>query len=152
MGSVERVREYLKRVSLDHDFRELGSSTKSSSLAASALGCTVSEIAKSVVFTGAGTFVVVISGDKRVDLAKLDAVSGGALRVASPEEVREATGYPIGGVPPFPHGEGIKVLADRSILRFGHVWAAAGAPNAVFRADTRVLLGLIGSEPADLAA
>jgi len=132
--------------------REFGESTKNSELAAQALGCSVAEIAKSVVFVGAATVVVIISGDKRVDAEKLSAVCGGSVRVAKPDEVRERTGYPIGGVPPFPHSEGVSVLPDSSVTRFEHVWAAGGTPNAVFRIGTSDLVRLVGKGPFELAA
>ena len=109
-GSVERVRTHLKSLRLEVEFMEFDASTKSSALAAQALGCSVAEIAKSVVFKGRRTAVVVISGEKRVDPAKLWAHEGAPVAIATPDEVRETTGYPIGGVPPFPHSVDVRVL------------------------------------------
>lgn len=134
-----------------YDLREFDESTTSSALAARALGCTVGEIAKSVVFVGSKTAVVIISGDRRVGSTKLLKVMGTELRIARPDEVKDRTGFPIGGVPPFPHGEGIAVLADASLTRFSHVWAAAGTPNSVFRMATPDLLRLLNSVPVDVA-
>jgi prolyl-tRNA editing enzyme YbaK/EbsC (Cys-tRNA(Pro) deacylase) len=134
------------------EVREFDESTRNSELAAQALGCTVPEIAKSVVFVGKSTAVVVISGDKRVDAAKLSKLIGEEVRVARPDEVRERTGFPIGGVPPFPHVEGVEVYPDASLARFQHVWAAGGTPNAVFRIGTSDLLRLVGRGPFELAA
>ncbi|MDV3277361.1 MAG: YbaK/EbsC family protein [Nitrososphaerales archaeon] len=151
-GSVERVRLHLESLGIDVEFRELSMSTKSSALAAQALGCTVAEIAKSVVFKGRGTVVVVISGDRRVDAVKLSQLKGGDVAVATPDEVREETGYPIGGVPPFPHRKEITVLADSSLLRFEWVWTAGGAPNAVFRIRTEDLLKAVGGTSVAVAA
>jgi prolyl-tRNA editing enzyme YbaK/EbsC (Cys-tRNA(Pro) deacylase) len=151
LGSRERVSEYLSRSGVRFELREFDESTKNSALAALALGCSVAEIAKSVVFVGEKTAVVIISGDKRVDGGKLAKVTGTELRIAKPEEVRDRTGFPIGGVPPFPHGERVTVLADSSITRFGHVWAAAGTPNSVFGIETPDLLRLLGTVPVDLA-
>ncbi|HUI23322.1 MAG TPA: YbaK/EbsC family protein [Nitrososphaerales archaeon] len=74
---------------------------------------------------------------------------GTELRIARPDEVKDRTGFPIGGVPPFPHGEGIAVLADASLTRFSHVWA--GTPNSVFRMATPDLLRLLNSVPVDVA-
>ncbi len=152
MGSRERVSDFLSKSGAEFELREFGESTKNSELAAKALGCTVAEIAKSVVFVGAKTAVVVISGDRRVDWAKLARATGEEMRIARPDEVRERTGFPIGGVPPFPHTEGVVVLADLSLTRFGRVWAAAGAPNSVFRIGTPELLRLLGRPPVDVAA
>ncbi len=131
--------------------REFDESTKSSALAAQVLGCSVAEIAKSVVFTGKSAYVVVISGDKKVDPLRLTKVVGETVRIARPDEVRDMTGYPIGGVPPFPHREGVEVLPDSSLNRFGEVWAAAGAPNVVIRVATSDLLHLVGKGPFGLA-
>ena len=151
MGSRERVAEYLSRSGIEFELRDFGESTKNSIFAAQALGCTVAEIAKSVVFVGQKTAVVIISGDRRVDQGKLARATGEALSIATPDDVRGRTGYPIGGVPPFPHNPGIAVLPDASLERFGHVWAAAGTPNSVFRIGTRDLIRLVGCSPFDLA-
>ena len=151
MGSRELVAEYLSKAGVPHELREFGASTKNSALAAGALGCSVAEIAKSVVFVGGGAAVVVISGDKRVDREKLQRALGEPARVATPEEVRRLTGFPVGGVPPFPHREGVRVLPDASLSRFGQVWAAAGTPNAVFRIGSADLLRLAGAGPFELS-
>jgi prolyl-tRNA editing enzyme YbaK/EbsC (Cys-tRNA(Pro) deacylase) len=149
LGSRERVVEFLSRSGVRYEVREFDESTKSSALAAKALGCTVGEIAKSVVFVGDRTSVVIASGDKRVSLAKLNDIAG-VSRIASPEEVRDKTGYPIGGVPPFPHADGVLVLADLSLTRFASVWAAAGGPNSVFKVGTEDLLRLLGGGQVDV--
>ncbi len=150
-GSVERVRSHLASIGAEVDFREFDISTRSSALAAEALGCSVAEIAKSVVFKGEGAQVVVISGDKRVDVRRLSAVAGQSVSFATPEEVRSLTGYPIGGVPPFPHKEGVTVLADSSLQRFEYVWAAGGAPNVVFKVKVDELFRALGKEPIEVA-
>jgi len=146
------VRSYLTGCGLAVDFREFESSTRNSALAAEALGCRVAEIAKSVVFDSDGAVVVVISGDKRVDTRKLSALTGHRAEVASPDYVRSETGYPIGGVPPFPHSEGVRVLCDASLGRFEQVWAAGGAPNVVFKISAGELVGRVGSGLVDVAA
>ena len=151
LGSVERVKRHLASLNLEVEVREFDSSTKSSALAAEALGCTVAEIAKSVVFTTGGAVVVVLSGDKRVDTRRLSEFTGGRVTVATPDEVRTMTGYPIGGVPPFPHTSGVRVLCDASLLRFEKVWAAGGAPNVVFRINPRDLVENAGGTTLDVA-
>lgn len=151
-SSKERVAEFLKSTGLPLEIREFDVSTKNSFLAAQALGCTVAEIAKSVVFMGDGAKVVVLSGDRRVDAVKLSSAVGAPVVLATPDQVREYTGFPIGGVPPFPHEEGVKVLADASLMRFESVWAAGGAPNVVFRVATRSLFQVLGSEPVDVSS
>ena len=151
MGSRERVAEYISKSGLKVEMREFDGSTSSSALAARALGCSVAEIAKSVVFVGVGTAVVIISGDRKVDAEKLAKETGEKMRIATPAEVKERTGFPIGGVPPFPHGAGIAVYPDLSLERFGAVWAAAGTPNAVFRIGASDLIAHLGRGPFDLA-
>jgi len=151
VGSRERVAEFLSRSGAGFEFREFGKSTKNSALAAEALGCTVAEIAKSVVFVGDNPVVVVISGDKKVDSSKLATTLGETLRIASPDEVRKMTGFPIGGVPPFPHDKGVNVLPDSSLTRFRTVWAAGGTPNAVFRIGVTDLLRLLGKGVYELS-
>jgi prolyl-tRNA editing enzyme YbaK/EbsC (Cys-tRNA(Pro) deacylase) len=151
MGSRERVAEYLSKSGLKVEMRVFDESTRNSALAAQALGCTVAEIAKSVVFVGMGTAVVIVSGDMKVDTTKLTRETGEEMRIATPVEVKERTGFPIGGVAPFPHNEGVLVFPDVSLGRFNQVWAAAGTPNAVFRIGVSDLLGHLGRGPFDLA-
>jgi prolyl-tRNA editing enzyme YbaK/EbsC (Cys-tRNA(Pro) deacylase) len=151
MGSRERVSEYLSKSGVSYQFREFDATTRNSALAAQALGCTVSEIAKSVVFVGGTTTVVIVSGDRRVDLASLATLLGEPMKVATPDEVRKRTGFPIGGVPPFPHDPGVAVLPDASLTRFAQVWAAAGTPNAVFRIAPSDLVRLVGRGPYELS-
>lgn len=144
MGRRETVEGYLSKSGLNVELRVFGESTKSSMLAAQALGCTMAEIAKGVVFVGKGTAVVIISGDKKVDPLKLAREAGEMMRVATPAEVEERTGFPIGGVPPFSHREGVLAYPDVSLTRFREVWAAPGTPNAVFRVGSSDLVGHIG--------
>ena len=151
VGSVERVTAHVRDIGLDVQFRSFDVSTKSSALAAQALGCTVAEIAKSVVFRGKRAVVVVISGDRRVDQSRLSAVEGSPVAMATPSEVRGMTGYPIGGVPPFPHAPEVGVLVDSSVTRFDSVWAAGGAPNAVFRLKSKDLLRILGGSPVQVS-
>jgi len=119
-------------------------------MAADALGCTVPEIAKSIVFTdGERAYVVVISGDKRVDSGKLGTLVGAKVKIGDADTVRRLTGYVIGGVPPFPHGEDVHVMLDRSLERFSHVWAAGGAPNSVINFSLEQLHRVLGSGTVD---
>ncbi len=121
-GSREAVEGYLGRTGVSFEVREFLGSTRSSVLAARELGCGVEQIAKSVVFTGRATVVAVLSGDRKVDAPKLEKVARGPVRVATPHEVRGSTGYPVGGVPPFPHRRGVAVIPDVSLTRFEEVW------------------------------
>ncbi len=147
-----RVREFVDKNHLDVKLVEFDESTKSSALAAEALGCSVAEIAKTVVFVGFATVVVVTSGDRRVDIKKLSRLLGGELRMASANEVRDHTGYVAGGVPPFPHFPTVRVFPETSLRRFKKVWAAGGEQNAVFQISVDELVRMIGSEEIDVAS
>ncbi|MFP3950708.1 MAG: YbaK/EbsC family protein [Candidatus Bathyarchaeia archaeon] len=118
MRGRERVSAFLDRNFIDTRKVVLDKSTGTSRMAAEALGCEVKEIAKSIVFTNGSAHVVVIFGDKRVDTRKLARYVGHEVRIAEADIVRERTGYVIGGVPPFPHWENVRVILDESLRRF----------------------------------
>jgi prolyl-tRNA editing enzyme YbaK/EbsC (Cys-tRNA(Pro) deacylase) len=151
LSGVQRVRDFIATRGIEAELRELDKSTRTSTLAAEALGCTVAEIAKSVVFIGRSVYVVVTSGDMKVNEGRLSKNVGEPVELASPGTVIEKTGYPVGGVPPFPHMDGVSVLPDVSVSRFERVWAAAGAPNAVFRIRTSELFKVLGTGPVDVS-
>jgi len=147
----KRVSAYLAERGIEARVVTLDESTRTSQLAADALGCTVAEIAKSIVFrAGDGAVVVVISGDRRVDAKKVSAQMGVKMGNADADAVKALTGYVIGGVPPFPHDAGVKVLLDGSLTRFERVWAAAGTPNSVMNLAVEQLRGIVG-DPVDVA-
>ncbi len=132
---------------------EFEASTRTSQEAAAAIGCTVAEIAKSLIFRSAdGRAVLVIaSGVNRVDEKKVRALLGQKIERADADFVREATGYAIGGVPPVGHATAPIVLIDDDLQRFAFVWAAAGTPNAVFRIVPADLIRLTQGQVADIA-
>jgi len=113
----------------------------------------VGQIVKSLVFRAANeTLVVLCSGAARVDEAKLASASGAtALRRATANEAKDATGYAIGGVPPFAHATPCRVFCDRGLLAFDEVWAASGLPDAVFSIRPADLVRLAGASLADIA-
>jgi prolyl-tRNA editing enzyme YbaK/EbsC (Cys-tRNA(Pro) deacylase) len=121
--------------------------------AARAVGCEVGQIVKSLVFVAAGRPVVaLVSGANRLDEGRLAAVAGTPVAKADAALAREATGYSIGGVPPFGHATQVPVFMDRDL--FGHtvVWAAAGRPDSVFEIAPERLRELSQAEIADLKA
>ncbi|HEX9476779.1 MAG TPA: YbaK/EbsC family protein, partial [Candidatus Dormibacteraeota bacterium] len=104
--------------------------------AARAVGCDVGQIVKSLVFLAAGRPVVaLVSGANRLDESRLGAVAGEPVTKADAEVARVATGYAIGGVPPFGHEGDVPVFMDRDLLGHEVVWAAAGRPDSVFEID-----------------
>jgi len=149
--AVERFeREALDR-GLSIEVREFPQGTKTAEAAARAVGCEVGQIVKSLVFAADGTpFVALTSGANRADTSRLAEVLGvSEVRRASPEEAREATGFAIGGTPPFGYPGPVRVLMDRDLLGYEVVWAAAGTPQAVFPIRPDDLLRASGAEPAD---
>ena len=132
---------------------EFDASTRTSEDAAAAIGCTVAEIAKSLVFKAASgrPVLVIASGTNRVDEKKVRALLGEKIARADADFVREATGYAIGGVPPLAHATAPVVLIDGDLEAFETIWAAAGTPNAVFRLTPADLVRLTGGQVADVA-
>ncbi len=133
---------------------EFEASTRTSKNAATALGCSVAEIAKSLIFKAADgrPVLVIASGVNRVDEAKLRALLGQDIGRADADFVRSSTGFAIGGVPPLGHASEPIVLIDSDLMQFASLWAAAGTPNAVFKLTPADLLQLTGGRVADLAA
>ena len=129
---------------------EFDASTRTADEAAAAIGCTVAEIAKSLVFRSASgrSVLVVASGVNRVDEKKVAALIGERIGRADADFVREATGFSIGGVPPVGHAIAPIVLIDETLMEFEAIWAAAGTPNAVFRLTPAELLALTGGTRA----
>jgi prolyl-tRNA editing enzyme YbaK/EbsC (Cys-tRNA(Pro) deacylase) len=128
-----------RSLGLDVRVQRLESSARTVSDAASAVGCHEAEIAKSIVFIADGDPVVcVASGRHRIDADKLaEALDCAEVRQAAADEVRAATGFAIGGVPPFGHD--LPVILDEELLVHERVWAAAGDPNSLFAVDPREL-------------
>jgi prolyl-tRNA editing enzyme YbaK/EbsC (Cys-tRNA(Pro) deacylase) len=150
---IERFLHAAAALGVEPDVRRFPEGTKTAEDAARAIGCDVGQIVKSLVFVVDRTPVLALtSGRHRVDLVKLAAASGGATaRRADPEEVRAATGFAIGGTPPFGHPRPVRAFVDRDLLALDQVWAAAGTPDAVFPLTPAELVRLSGAIPADLA-
>lgn len=136
----------------DVEVRAFPEGTRSAADAAAAVGCELSQIVKSLIFAADGEPVLVlVGGASRVDVARVRAALGaGEVTRADAKSVRTATGYAIGGVPPFGHATEMRVLADRGLLDHEVVWSAAGTPHTVFALSPRTLLDLARAEPADV--
>lgn len=133
------------------EIRHFPAGTRTADDAARAIGCDVAQIVKSLVFTAGGRPVIaLVGGANRLDPERLRAVAGGPVERAGAELVREATGYSIGGIPPFGHATELPVYVDRDLLAHQEIWAAAGTPDTVFPITPMRLLELSGGEPADL--
>jgi prolyl-tRNA editing enzyme YbaK/EbsC (Cys-tRNA(Pro) deacylase) len=134
--------------------RHFPEGTKTAADAARAIGCHVGQIVKSLVFIADGEPVMAYtSGANRVDEAKLAAAMGASeVRRATPEEARSATGFAVGGTPPFGHPMRLAAVMDRDLLDWDEIWAAAGTPDSAFALAPADLLRISGASPADVAA
>ena len=127
--------------------------TRTAGDAAAAVGCEIGQIVKSLVFIAGGRPVVaLVSGSNRLDERRLGEVAGLPVIKADAEAVRSATGYAIGGVPPFGHATDVPTFMDRDLLGHPAVWAAAGRPDSVFEIAPDRLRELSSATVADLRA
>ena len=134
--SVRRVQEALAAAGGGHSVIALEQSARTSAQAASAVGCQVDQIAKSLVFRGEESqraVLVIASGANRVDERKVAALIAEPVGRADADFVRQRTGFAIGGVAPVGHIKPIVTLIDEDLLQWDAIWAAAGHPNTVFR-------------------
>lgn len=132
---------------------EFDESTRTAADAAAAIGCTVPQIAKSIVFRAANSgraVLVIASGGNRVDDKKVAALLGESLMRADADFVRSQTGFAIGGVPPAGHASPPVVFIDRDLKPLGTLWAAGGTPNAVFSLSWDDLVSLTAGKVADI--
>ena len=146
----DRLAERARQLGLSVQVQRLGASTRTVKDAAVAVGCQEAEIAKSIVFVADGDPVVcVASGQHRIDPDKLaDVLDVAEVRQAAADEVRAATGFAIGGVPPFGHD--LPVLFDEALLEHERVWAAAGDPHSLFCVNPRELARCTGARVVPL--
>jgi prolyl-tRNA editing enzyme YbaK/EbsC (Cys-tRNA(Pro) deacylase) len=129
------------------DIKEFSETTRTSAEAAAAIGCTVAQIAKSVVFRAVGlnrAVLVMASGANRVDEKLVAAAVGDRIAKADAAFVRDKTGFAIGGVAPVGHTEKPVTLIDEDLLQHAEIWAAAGTPNSVFRLTPEALIAMTG--------
>jgi prolyl-tRNA editing enzyme YbaK/EbsC (Cys-tRNA(Pro) deacylase) len=151
--ALSRVEEAARGLGLSLEVRRFPQGTKTAADAARAVDCEVGQIVKSLVFVADGEpFLALTSGANRADVRKLAEVVGASeVRRASPEEARRATGFAIGGTPPFGHPTKLRVVVDRDLLVHQELWAAAGTPDAVFALGPDDLLRASGGSPAEFA-
>ena len=149
------MREALARAGLAAEIVELPGAARTAQAAADFLGCAVGQIANSLVFRAAasdGAVLVMSSGAKRVDTARLAALVGEPIGKADAEFVRQRTGFAIGGVAPVGHAGSLRAFVEKSLAAHREIWAAAGHPHTVFRLSYEELVRITGGEQADLAA
>jgi prolyl-tRNA editing enzyme YbaK/EbsC (Cys-tRNA(Pro) deacylase) len=151
VSAVDRFLEAARERGLSVRVERFPEGTKTAPDAARAVGCEVGQIVKSLVFVADGRPILALtSGANRADVAKLAALLGASeVRRASADEARAATGFSIGGTPPFGFPRPLRVLMDRDLLGYELVWAAAGTPDSVFPVAPGALQEAAAAEPAD---
>ncbi len=141
--NARRVQETLDQFGLSLSVVELPDSTRTAQEAAAAVGCSVGQIAKSLVFWGKEDqkpILIITCGSNRVNEKAVAKLIGDRLEKADAETVAAYTGFPIGGIPPVGHKNPICTYIDEDLLRFETIWAAAGTPHAVFELTPKILL------------
>jgi prolyl-tRNA editing enzyme YbaK/EbsC (Cys-tRNA(Pro) deacylase) len=152
-ANVARVVAAAAKAGLAIQVERFPEGTRTAADAARAVGCDVAQIVKSLVFIADGHPVLaLLSGADRLDPSRLAAAMGATVvRRADGDEVRAATGFAIGGVPPIGHAGSLIVLIDERLLSHAVVWAAAGLPDAVFSVSPKALQAATGARLASLA-
>ena len=132
---VKRVENFLKKFDTNIKIIPLDSSARTALEAASSLGCEVGAIIKSLLFKTENTFkLFLVAGDKKASLNKIKKVLNiRDVSLASADEVKNTTGFTIGGVSPVGHINKVSIYIDNSLERFEHLYAAAGHPNCIFK-------------------
>jgi Cys-tRNA(Pro) deacylase len=152
--TAQKVADTARELGLEIKIKEFEATTRTAEDAAAAIGCTVAQIVKSLLFVVNGQPVMtLVSGPNRLDEKKLAALCGvGKKKVkrGNADIVREATGFAIGGVPPFGHQTKLPIYIDEDFWQFEVIWAAAGTPNAVFAITPDELARVTGGTVADL--
>jgi prolyl-tRNA editing enzyme YbaK/EbsC (Cys-tRNA(Pro) deacylase) len=145
--SAQRVQDALASRGFTNQVVELDASTRTSAEAAAAVGCSVAQIAKSLIFRTAESgrpVLIVASGANRVNVAAIEALVGESLMRPDADFVREQTGFVIGGVPPLGHAHPLETYLDADLWQYREIWAAAGHPNAVFPLTPDELAAMTG--------
>ncbi len=152
MRGPERVQTALHDIGVEIEVIHLDASARTARQAAQAIGTQLGSIVKSLVFLADGEPVVVlVAGDRKANPAKLKHRLGARrVMIADADQVRETTGYAIGGVPPLAHKQPLPIWIDRSLSRFETVYAAAGGPRAIFAIAYAKLVELTAGQVADL--
>ena len=148
-SSARRVRDALARKGLHCNVLEMPKTTRTAQDAAAAIGCSVEQIAKCLIFKTSRTgrpILVIASGPNRVHEKRLAELVGEPIERADPDFVRKSTGFAIGGVPPVAHPEQIQTFIDRDLLAMDQIWTAAGTPHAVFALPPAELVRVTGGE------
>lgn len=140
---AEKVQSVLNELGYELNVVEFSDSTRTAQDAADTIGCTVGQIAKSLIFKGKSSqkpILIIASGSNRVNEKLVKEYIGEKLEKADADFVLEHTGFAIGGVPPIGHTEPISTFIDEDLMEYDEIWAAAGTPNAVFKLTPEILV------------
>lgn len=152
--SAQKVQDALFERGFRNTVVEMPDSTRTAAEAAETVGCTVSQIAKSILFRARDSdrpVLVIASGTNRVDEKKIAAALGEKLGKADADFVRDRTGFAIGGVAPLGHSGPVEIFIDRDLMAFDVIWAAAGTPKCVFRLTPDQLVEITAGTVAETA-
>jgi prolyl-tRNA editing enzyme YbaK/EbsC (Cys-tRNA(Pro) deacylase) len=141
-SAVRRFAQRARTLGLEITIRQYDKSTRTAKEAATACGCAVGQIVKSLIFRGqasAKPYILLVSGANQVDVLSVGSLIGEMLQRPEAAFVREVTGFAIGGIPPLGHDVAIITYMDEDLLKYDTVWAAAGTPDSVFAIDPRTL-------------
>ena len=149
---VKRAEKSLKKFDEKLEVICLKQSARTAQDAATALGCDVGAIVKSLLFKAGDRFILgLVAGDKRCSLNKLKKILNEKdVSMASPDQVKENTGYTIGGVSPVGHLKECEIFIDETLVRFNDIFGAAGHPNAIFKIDYNNLINMTKGLPKDI--
>jgi prolyl-tRNA editing enzyme YbaK/EbsC (Cys-tRNA(Pro) deacylase) len=152
--SAQKVQDALSQFGITLAVKEFPSSTRTAQEAADSIGCTVGQIAKSLVFMGKTSgkpILIIASGSNRVDTKKIETLVGEKISKPDANYVREQTGFAIGGIPPLGHTNTLLTYVDEDLQRFDEIWAAAGTPNAVFMLTPSELMTITSGQVVSVA-
>ncbi len=145
--SAQKVQDALKALGFNNIVIEHEQTTRSAKDAAQAIGCSVGQIVKSLVFMTRDSrrpVLILVSGPNRVNEARMGELLGEPLERATPDFAQEASGYAIGGVPPVGLRSPLLTYIDQDLMQYGEIWAAAGNPHAVFKLTPEEMVKMTG--------
>ena len=150
---VKRVQEFIKKFDPKLEVLVLDTTARTAKDAANSLKCEVGAIVKSLLFKAESTFLIcLIAGDRRCSLNKLKKILGKKdVSMANAEEVKENTGFSIGGVAPVAHIKKLEIYIDKSLSRFSSIFAAAGHPNCVFEISYDQLIKITNGNEKEIS-
>tara|TARA_B100000029_G_scaffold375593_1_gene370035 strand:- start:97 stop:564 length:468 start_codon:yes stop_codon:yes gene_type:complete len=154
MDAIQRFTQAAEQSGFSVVAEQFPEGTRTAKDAAAAVGCELGQIVKSLIFVHEeNPYLVLASGKNRVDESLVAKVMGiESLSIATPEQVRKATGFAIGGTPPFGHPTPIPTTLDKDLLEYETVWAAAGTPDTCFPISPQNLEKITSAVVADVAA